>query len=437
MDVGGSLDRFFHMTERGTNVRIEFKGALLTFLAMSYIMVVNPTMMVDAGIDYSVAYTSTILISAFGCIMMGLYANYPVALAPAMGVNAFFVYTVVLGMGYSWIDALMAMFLAGIIFLVTSISGLREKMLHSIPMSIKRAITVGIGCFITFIGLSNAGLIVSSPSTLITLGDVSNIGVALSLFSVLVTLLFRSRGISVAALIGMVLTAILGLAVGVISPPDAVFSIPALPELGAMFTSLDSISFDGGFLMVTVSAFMVLFFDGSGTLIATAGRADLPNEGDDFARAMVADAATVSASAVIGTTPASAFAESTVGIEAGSRTGLTPIIIALFFIAALFIGPLFQIFDYHCTVGAMTLVAIAMMSEVKGIDWGDWPVSAAAVITILMMLLTYSITNGIIFGIIVYTICMLGAGRVRELNVGVVGLTLIFVVYLFSIALFL
>jgi len=272
MDVGGSLDRFFHMTERGTNVRIEFKGALLTFLAMSYIMVVNPTMMVDAGIDYSVAYTSTILISAFGCIMMGLYANYPVALAPAMGVNAFFVYTVVLGMGYSWIDALMAMFLAGIIFLVTSISGLREKMLHSIPMSIKRAITVGIGCFITFIGLSNAGLIVSSPSTLITLGDVSNMGVALSLFCVLVTLFFRSRGISVAALIGMVLTAILGLAAGAISPPDAVFSIPALPELGAMFTSLDSISFDGGFLMVTVSAFGSLAMPKSITLITPSRR---------------------------------------------------------------------------------------------------------------------------------------------------------------------
>ncbi|MBQ8178910.1 MAG: NCS2 family permease [Candidatus Methanomethylophilaceae archaeon] len=432
MSIADSIDRFFHVTERGSTIGTEAKGALLIFLSLSYILVVNPLMMTDAGMDRDAAFTATILISIFGCILMGIYANYPVAMAPAMGINAFFVYNVVVVMGYTWQAALAAVFLSGLVFFVLSVSGIRRIVIDAIPRPLRFGIAAGIGCFITFIGLANAGIVVSNPSTLVALGDMSDPGVLLALFCLCLTFLLYARKVPGAIFIGMAVTAVIGVVIGCIALPESVVSSPAVPDFGAFLDGFSSDMLSAEFVMIIISFVFVEFFDSSGTLLAVGQRAGF----DDISagRALTADAATASISGIVGCTPASAFAESTVGVEAGSRTGLTAVFVAALFALALFLGPVFQIIDYRCTVAAMFLVGVAMISELRHVEWDDFPQTAAVLSTILIMLLTYSITDGIAFGLILYSVCMIGAGRHREVSPVLYLVALVSLAYFIAMA---
>ncbi len=431
MSIAESVDRFFRVTERGSTIRTEIKGALLIFFSMSYIMIVNPIMMADAGMDQSAAFTATVIISIFGCILMGLYANFPVAQAPAMGINAFFVYTVVLMMGYTWAEALAGVFLSGIVFFLITVSGVRQKVLDTIPPGFRYGVAAGIGCFIAFIGLSNAGVIVSNPSTLVSLGDLSDAGVLLAMLCVAVTLFLNFRKIPGSIFIGMILTAIIGMVIGVIAIPSSIFSIPVIPDFTAFLAGFNPDILNFKFLVVVISFVFVQFFDSTGTLMAVGQRAGITDENGNVVcdKALMADASTSIVSGVVGCTPASSFAESAVGIEAGSRTGLTAVVVACLFAIALFIGPVFQVIDYRCTVAAMVLVGAAMITELRSVDWKDAPLTISILMTILFMLLCFSITDGIAFGLITYCICMLGAGRGREVGWIIYALAIVFVLY--------
>lgn len=431
MDVAASLDRFFEITARGSSVRTEIKGGVLIFLAMAYIIVVNSSMMAEAGMDRSACYTATIVMSIIGTLLMALYARYPVAQAPLMGVNAFFTYTIVLGLHFTWQEALVAVLISGIIFFIIAVSGVRKRVLDQIPPSLRYGITAGIGCFIVFIGLQNAGVI-TDASTLVGLGDFSSPSVILALFCIILTLFLYARKVTGAIFIGMIVTAVVGMVFSVIPIPESLVSMPAMPEVGAFLDGFSSDLLSVEFLMVVISLTFVQFFDSTGTLMATGERAGLMDEDGNVKceRALLADSATSVISGVVGATPTGSFAESTVGIEAGARTGLASLTVAVLFAVALFIGPLFSVVDYSCTVGAMLVVGAAMITQLKGVKWDDWPVAVAVLGTVIMMILTYSITDGIVFGIVFYCVCMLGAGRWKEVSPVLYVLAVISLLYL-------
>lgn len=431
MGVSSTLDRFFGITERGSNISTELKGGILVFLSMAYIIVVNPSMMAQAGMDQDACYTATIVMSIIGTLLMALYAKYPVAQAPLMGVNAFFTYTIVLGLGYSWQEALVAVLISGVVFFLIAVSGVRKRVLDQIPAGLRYGITAGIGCFIVFIGLQNAGII-TDASTLVGLGDFSQPSVLLALFCIILTLFLYARKVSGAIFFGMIVTAIVGMVFSIIAIPDSFMSLPTAPEFGAFMDGLSSDLLTVDFLMVVISLTFVQFFDSTGTLMATGERAGILDKDGNVQcdRALLADSATSVISGVMGATPTGSFAESTVGIEAGARTGLASLTVALLFCLALFVGPVFSVIDYSCTVGAMLLVGAAMITQLKGVKWDDWPVAVAVLGTILMMVLTYSITDGIVFGIIFYSICMIGAGRWKEVSPIIYVLAVISVLYL-------
>ncbi len=433
MGSGSILDRYFHIGERGSDIRTEVKGGFLIFLAMSYIIVVNRAMMVDAGMDPDQSFTATILMSIFGTLLMALYAKYPVAMAPGMGINAMFCYTAVITLGFTWQEALVGVIISGALFLVISISGLRQTVIKRIPAAVRIGMSAGIGCFIAFIGLQNSGLITDSASTLVTLGDMADPSVLLSLFCVIITVYMVARKSSIGILLGMVVTAAVGMIFGIIPLPEQFLSTPAIPPIGDFMDGIGDNLLSVEFLMVVVSLAMMEFFDGSGTLMALGSRANLL-EDESFSRAMNVDAGIASVSGVVGCTPTTAYAESAVGIEAGARTGLAAVVVAILFAVALFAAPLFSVIDYSCTVGAMLVVAASMVSDLKNADWEDLPTSLTIITTILMMLLSYSITTGIAFGVVLYCVSMIGFGRGREVSPVLYGLAVLMVVYLIVFA---
>lgn len=431
MGVTQRLDGFFHITERGSDIRTEIHGGILVFLSMVYIIVVNTSMMVDAGMDYSACYSATIIMAVIGSLLMALYARYPVAMAPTMGVNAFFTYTVVIGLQFSWQEALLAVVISGVIFFVMAVSGVRKIVIEQIPKSLRHGITAGIGCFIVFIGLQNAGIIVDSP-TLVGIGSFSDPSVILAMVCIILTLFMSARKVPGAIFIGMALTTLMGVVTGIITVPSSIVTAPAMPDIGAFLDGIspDVLSMD--FLIVIVALTFVQFFDSTGTLMAIGERAGLIDEDGNVKceEALRVDSATSVVSGIVGATPTGSYAESTVGIEAGARTGLMPLVVACLFAVSLMIGPLFSVVDYSCTIGAMLMVGAAMITQLKEIEWDDWPVSVAVLGTILMMVLAYSITDGIVFGVIFYCISMIGAGRWREVGPAIYILAVISVLYL-------
>lgn len=412
MGVSSALDRYFGISERGSDLRTEIKGGFLVFFAMSYIIAVNTKMMSDAHMDPDAAFTATILMSAIGSLLMGLYAKFPVAMAPGMGINAMFCYTAVLTMGFTWQEALVAVIISGALFFVATMSGIRRRVLDNIPFGIKAGITAGIGCFIAFIGLQNAGIIADSPSTLVSLGDMSDPAVLLGLFCIIVSVFLVAKKVSAGILIGMIATAIVGVAIGVIDPPQSLFASPAAPPIGDFLDGIGPNLLSIKFLVLVIALSFVEFFDGSGTLMAVGKRGGFADDEGNVTceTALRVDAGIASLSGAVGCTPTTAYAESAVGVEAGARTGLVPVVVAILFMASLWIAPLFGMIEYSCTVGAMVLVGAAMMSELRGADWSDTPTMITILMTVLMMILTYSITDGIAFGIILYCVTMMGAG---------------------------
>ena len=431
MGVSESLDRFFEISGRGSTISTEVKGGVLIFLSMVYIIAVNTGMMVAAGMEESACYTATIVMAIIGTLLMALYAKFPVAQAPLMGVNAFFAYTIAGTMRFSWQEALVAVLISGVIFFVIAITGVRKRVLDQIPASLRFGITAGIGCFIVFIGLQNAGLIADS-TTLVGIGDFSDPAVILAFFCIILTLFLYAMRVPGAVFFGMIVTAVVGMVFGIIAVPDSLVSLPVMPEVGAFVDGFTSDILSVEFLMVVISLTFVQFFDSTGTLMATGERAGILDENGNVKcdRALNADSATSVISGLVGATPTGSFAESTVGIEAGARTGLAALTVACLFAVALFVGPAFSVIGYSCTVGAMVIVGAAMITQLKGVTWDDWPTAVAVMATVIIMILTYSITDGIVFGILFYCVCMLGARRWREVSPIIYGLAVLFVLYL-------
>ena len=411
------LEKFFKLKDNGTDVRTELIAGLTTFLTMAYIIFVNPAILGDAGMPKDSVFVATCIAAAVGTLIMACYANYPIALAPGMGLNAYFAYTVVKGMGVPWEVALGAVFISGCLFLIISLVGVREIIVNGIPPSIRIAITAGIGLFLGLISLKTAGIVVANPATLITLGDLHKMPAILAIvgFLIIVTLdRFKIKG---AILIGIVTVTILSFLIGgntfmgVFSMPPSV--LPTLFKLDIMG------ALSMGVMNIVLVFFLVELFDATGTMMGVATRAGLVKNGKMLRlnRALLADSSAIVAGTLLGTSSTTAYIESAAGVQAGGRTGLTALAVAVLFLACLFIAPLAGAVPGYATAPALFYVACLMLREVAHLDWDDSTESVPGVITVLMMPFTYSIANGIAFGFISYAALKLLTGRYKEVKI--------------------
>jgi AGZA family xanthine/uracil permease-like MFS transporter len=432
---GGALERYFELSKRGTTVRTEVLAGVTTFLAMAYIMALNPIILSDAGMDFGAVFTATALAAAIGTMVMGLWGKLPIAQAPGMGLNAFFAYTVVLGLGIPWETALAGTLVSGVIFLILALSGLRRYVINAIPQPLKLAVGAGIGLFIAFIGLKEGGIIVADPAVLVGLGDLGSTKVQLALFGVLITAIMLARGLRGAVLYGIVATTVVGVVVGFIAAPGAIIgSVPSLaPTFGVAFAALpDLLSLD--LALVVFAMLFVDFFDTAGTLIAVTKQADLLGPDGELPngnRPLVSDAVATVSGAILGTSTTTSYIESSAGVGAGGRTGLTSVVTSLMFVLMLFLEPLiFTILDHReVTTAALVLVGLMMARPLGEIAWERWEIAVPAFAAVIIMPLTYNIAYGIAFGLILYQIMMLARGKGREVTPTMYVLGLLFVLY--------
>lgn len=427
------MEKFSKLEERGTSISKEFIAGITTFLSMAYIIFVNPATLGAAGMDTGAVFTSTILAAAIGTFIMGIYANFPVALAPGMGISAFFSYTVVLVMGFSWQQALAGIFISGLLFVSLSLTGLREKIINSIPTSLKHAVGTGIGFFIAFLGLQNSGIIVNSDATLVGLGKFSDLNVLITIIGLIVTLILLVRKVPAAIFVGMVTTAISGIILGVVEIPTQVFApIPSIKEtFGALFSELPNI-FNKDMIIIIFSFLFIDFFDTAGTLVAVGTRAGLVNKKGQLInadRALLADSTATVIGSVLGTTSTTSYVESLVGVNAGGRTGLSSVFTSICFLIMLFCSGLLSVVTPAVTAPALITVGVLMASSLSDIEWKNLETSIPAFATIIMMMLGYSIADGIAAGFLLYPIMMLAAKRHKEVNVTMWILSLVFLIH--------
>ncbi|WP_227939187.1 NCS2 family permease [Alkalihalobacillus deserti] len=427
------MDRYFGFKEHGTTYRRESIAGLTTFLSMAYILFVNPMILSDAGMDLGAVFTATALAAAIGTLIMGVLAKYPIALAPGMGLNAFFTYSVVLGMGIEWQVALFGVFVSGIIFILITLFKIREVIINAIPSELKYAASAGIGLFIAFIGLKGAGIVVPDEATAVSLGHMLSGPTLVAVFGIVITVIFMVRGIKGGIFYGMVLTAIAGMVTGVIAPPQAIVgAIPSLaPTFGQAFALDWSTIFTWQLLVVILTFLFVDFFDTAGTLYAVANQAGfvkdnkLPRAG----KALLADSSATSIGAILGTSTTTAYVESTSGVAAGGRTGFTSVVTSLLFIVALFFSPLLAVVTAQVTAPALIIVGILMASSLGLIDWKRFEVAVPAFLTIIAMPLTSSIATGIAMGFILYPVTMLAKGKGKEVHPIMYALFFVFLAY--------
>lgn len=422
------LQRYFDMDRHGTNVRTEVMAGVTTFMTMAYIIFVNPQILADAGMDRGAVFVATCLAAAFASALMGLYANYPIALAPGMGLNAYFTYGVVKGMGYSWETALGAVFLSGILFLIVSLTRIREWVIDSIPLSLKLAIAAGIGLFLAIIGLQSAGIIQGSEATLVTLGDLKSLPVALAVIGFLLMVALDARRIPGAIIIGILAVTAVSIGLG-ISSFGGIVSLP--PSIAPVFLKLDLLgALEVGFIAIVFTFFFVDVFDNTGTLVGLAHKAGLVGPDGKLPRvrrALTVDSTAAMAGAALGTSTTTSYIESAAGVNAGGRTGLVAVTAAVLFLAALFFAPLAGSIPAFATAPALVYVACMMMSAVKDVDFSDPTEYAPAIVTIAAMPLTFSIAHGIAFGFIAYTGIKLLAGKLSDIKPAVAVLAVLFV----------
>lgn len=430
---------FFKIKEKGSNIRTEIIAGITTFLTMAYILAVNPGMLGMTGMSVQSVFLATALSSAFASLVMGLIANYPVALAPGMGVNAFFTFTVVMTFGYSWQAALAAVFVSGLAFLLISITGVRKMIINAIPKDLKLAFGAGIGFFIAFIGLANAGLIVDNPATLVGLGNFAAPNVVLALFGLLLTIALLAKKVPAAIFFGLLGTAIVGLVFGAMgvqgmpAMPSAVVSFEFdTPTFGAFLGGFEELFSRPDWFLVIFTFLFIDFFDTAGTLVAVANRTNLINEDGELEnvdKAMLADALGTVVGAALGTSTVTSYIESAAGVEVGGRTGLTAITTGIMFLLAIFFAPLLSAVTSAVTAPALIVVGILMAQQLKYINWDDFVVSASSFIAIITMILAYSISEGIAIGFIVYGIAMYFAGRAKEVPIVLWVLMLVFIAH--------
>jgi AGZA family xanthine/uracil permease-like MFS transporter len=428
------LEKLFHLKEKDTSIRNEVLGGVTTFMTMAYILAVNPQILGDAGMDKNAVFTATIISSVIAMIAMGLMANLPIALAPGMGLNAFFAYTVVIGMGYTWETALTAVFIEGILFIILSLFNVREAIINSIPVNLKYAISVGIGLFIAFIGLKNAEIIVGDPNTLLKMGDTNDPAVALALAGIIFTgvlLIFRIKG---ALIISMLIITLIGIPLGITKMPEgSLISMP--PSLRSTFLAFDFSSFLQPDLIAVVFTFLFVdVFDTVGTLVGVCSKAKLLDEKGQVPRvkqALLADAIGTTAGALLGTSTITSYIESAAGISAGGRTGFTTLVVALLFLLALFLFPLFNMVPGVATAPVLVIVGLFMISPIQNIDLENYTEAIPVFLTIIIMPLSMSISEGIIVGMISHVALMVLTGRWRQVSLVMYILSAIFLLKFF------
>jgi len=408
------LEKLFQLQEHGTTVRTELIAGLTTFLTMAYIIFVNPAILGDAGMPKDAVFVATCVIAALGTTVMALYANYPIALAPGMGLHAYFAYAVVLHMGFTWQAALGAVFISGCLFLFVTVTGIRSLIINGIPQSLRLAITVGIGLFLALIALKSAGIVVGNKPTLVTLGDLHQPSVVLAAIGFLIMVALDVMKVRGAILIGIIAVTILSFFFGG-NEFHGIFSAP--PSIEPTLFKLDiHTALTKGLLNVVLVFFLVELFDATGTLMGVARRAGLlvPGRMDRLNKSLFADSAAIFAGSLLGTSSTTAYVESAAGVQAGGRTGLTALTVSVLFLAALFIAPLAGAVPAYATAPALLFVGCLMMRDLTELDWSDTTEVIPAAVTALMMPFTYSIANGLAFGFITYAVIKLLTGRIRE-----------------------
>lgn len=425
------MEKFFKLKENNTNVRTEVVAGITTFMTMAYILIVNPSILSAAGMDQGAVFTATAVSAIIGTLIMGLYAKLPFAQAPGMGLNAFFAFTVVLGMGYSYQFALTAVLLEGLIFIVLTIFNVREAIVDSIPTNIKKAISVGIGLFIALIGLEGAGVVVhpADGGTIVSLGNIISGPGLLAIIGIVITGILVARKVKGALFLGMVITAIVGIPLGVTQIPERIISMP--PSISSTFMQFEwhnIFSFD-----MVIVLFTLLFmdmFDTIGTLVGVATKAKMLDENGkvpNIKKALFADAIGTTVGACLGTSTVSTFVESAAGVTEGGRTGLTAVSTAGMFAIALFFAPLFGVITPAVTASALVIVGLFMIETIKEIDLEDYTEAVPAFLTIIMMPFAYSISDGIVFGVISYIALKLFTGKYKDISLITVIVGIVFV----------
>lgn len=424
------FERQFKLSEHGTDVRKEILAGITTFMTMAYIIFVNPGILSETGMPFGSLLVATCLGAALATFLMAFLANYPFALAPGMGLNAFFAFTVVLGMKIPWQIALAAVFIEGVIFILLTCTKVREEVVNSIPKTLKIGVSAGIGLFITFIGLQNAGIIVSNPAVLVGLSKLSgNVGALLALAGLLLMVVLEARKVTGGILIGIIVVTIVGIPLGVTKMPDGILSMP--PSLSPIFMKMDfSMIAQPAFWVIVFTFFFVDFFDTVGTLVGVSNRANMLDDKGRLPKAtqaLMADAIGTTAGAVLGTSTVTTFVESASGVEQGGRTGLTALTTAVLFIVAIFFSPLISIVPSCATAPALVMVGGYMMMGFKDMDFSDWTEFFPAIVAVFMMPFAYSIAAGIEFGVVSYVALKLLMGRGKEVNWLLYILALLFI----------
>ena len=441
------LDNYFNFKENGTDFKTEILAGITTFLAMAYILGVNPTMLADGGMPASGVFFATALSSGIACIIMGIVSKYPVGLAPGMGLNALFTYTIILEMGNTWETALAAVFVSSIVFLIITVSGLREKILNIIPNDLKLGIGAGIGFFLAFLGLKSCGIITSDPSTFVTMGSLLYPPALLALIGILITLIFYVQKVPAAVFFGLLATAIIGLIFTFLGFGAGDMLMPSIPKqiitlnmdttlvggfsrgFGQLFSNIPNL------IIMIFSLVFVTFFDTTGTLMTIGRQCGFVDEGGNakgIEKAFLSDALAGIIGSVCGTSTVTAYVESATGIGIGGRTGLTAIVTGILFILSIFISPLIlSLFTSSVTAAALVIVGILMVSQLREVNWNSLVISASVFMTIIIMILSYSISIGIAWGFLIYALGTIAKGRYKEMGLGIWILAIIFLLYLF------
>ena len=430
-----TLRKYFEFDRLGTDFKKESIAGLTTFLAMAYILFVNPNVLSASGMPKEAVFTATALAAAVATFIMGFWAKLPIGLAPGMGLNAFFAYTVCAQMGIPWQTALAGVFISGILMLIISVTGLREIIINAIPSVLKQAVGAGIGLFICLIGLKNAGIIVANEDTLMALGDFKDPTVLLTIFGLVLTVFMLVRNIYAAVFFGMVITSIVGMIVGIIPlPTKIVDAVPSLePVFGQAITSLGDVFTSPTMLAVVFTYLFMDFFDTAGTLMAVTSQAGLvkDNKIPNAGKALVADSSATVVGSVLGTSSTTSFVESTAGVAVGGRSGFTAVVVAILFLFSLFFSPLLGVVTSAVTAPALIVVGILMCKSLAGIEWNRIEIAAPVFFTMVMMPFTYSIATGIALGFIIYPLSMLISKKGEKVHPIMWLLAVLFVLYFF------
>ncbi|PAB59404.1 guanine permease [Anaeromicrobium sediminis] len=413
------LDSIFKLSENNTTVKTEIMAGITTFMTMAYILIVNPSILSATGMDTGALFTATALSAAFATIVMAFLANLPFALAPGMGLNAFFAFSVVIGMGYSWQFALTAVLIEGIIFIILTLTNVREAIVNGMPMAVKNAVSVGIGLFIAFIGFQNAGIIVNNDATLVSLGSLKDPGVLLALGGILITGYLLIKGVKGALLMGMVIITIGGAFIGKTVMPEAIVSMPpTIKPILFKFVSMDQV-FSFEMFAVVFTFLFVDLFDTIGTLVGVSTKANMIDENGKLPKAkeaLFADAIGTTVGSMLGTSTVTTFVESASGVAEGGRTGLTALTTGILFLVSLVLSPILLAVPTQATAAVLILVGLFMMSPVTKINFDDFTESIPAFLTIILMPLTYSISEGVAFGIISFVVLKVLAKKSKEIH---------------------